>query len=105
MSNQIPFTKDELVIAIRNGNDLQDNSVVVTLDGKIQVVALDVAQQNPNQYAVRHETFNAGNDYVGLDASEDETHIDGTFENLVKAWNKHIRTGTTSVYANGFGEW
>ncbi|WML49140.1 hypothetical protein RCG23_03330 [Neobacillus sp. PS3-34] len=100
----ILFTKQDLITAIRNGDDSRENSVVVTLDGKIKVIPIEKAQENCDNYAVRHETFGAGNDYVGFEASRDMSHIDCTFDNLDKAWKTHVETGETSVYADGWYE-
>lgn len=100
--NDVPFTLQDVIECIRNGDDSLINSVVVTLDGEVQLITLNEAQQNADNYAVRHETFDAENDYVGIEASEDQEHVEGTYSRLVKAWHKHIKTGRTSVYADGF---
>lgn len=96
-----PFSRQDVEDAVRFGDDSQDNSVVVTLTGKIKVVTLDEAQRHPEKYAVRHETFDAGNDYIGPDASNHKKHIDSIYENLLNGWAKHLHTGSTSVYVDG----
>lgn len=97
--SDISFTKQELIDVIASADDSIDSSVVVTKDGQVLVVSLDEAQANPENYAVRHETFDAGNDFLGSNASEDPVHIERTFSSLVDAWEKHKATGQSSVYA------
>ncbi|SEO90698.1 hypothetical protein SAMN04487895_11471 [Paenibacillus sophorae] len=97
----IPFTKQDIVDAVSQGDDSFDNSVVLTLDGKVLVVTLDEAQTNPDNYAVRHETFDSGDDYIGLEASKDEKLIELIYNNLCIGWEKHKKLGRTSVSADG----
>jgi hypothetical protein len=45
-------------------------------------------QEDKPEMQLRYETFEAGNEYVGPDAAEDEGWVNELFEALVKDWPK-----------------
>jgi hypothetical protein len=49
---------------------------------------------------VRHETFSAGNDYGGLEASKDDSHINGLSLSFMEGWLLHLGTGETQEYSD-----
>lgn len=45
-------------------------------------------QESESEMQLRYETFQAGNEYVGLEAAEDEAWVRQLFDALVKEWPK-----------------
>ena len=46
-------------------------------------------QQNTPSMAMRYETFQRGNDYVGVDASKANNHVSRLLNDLVDEWGKY----------------
>ncbi len=92
-------TKQDLVQVIRSGSDNYHNSLVITASGKFQLINRDETDvfYNP-QVAVRHETFDAGNDYIGISASEDASFIDSTYRAMLSGWNEHLESKALGIY-------
>ena len=65
-------TKEEMAEVIRNGDDRQDNILVVDENGYINLV-----QSNQMLYPVRSEIWKKGNKYVGKYSSME--HLDETY--------------------------
>lgn len=91
---------DELRDAIRNGNDLVNNVLVLTIDGHFRLrgnLPLPTDAETPDT-AVRHETFAAGGDYVGAQAAEDLEFLKDTYLAMLDSWLIHLETGETCLY-------
>lgn len=82
------FTMDELRKVLLNGNDNYNNSLIVDFDGFLHVVPFKEALERG--YAVRYETFGAGNGYVGRESSLN--HIEDTYLALLSAWSIHLHS-------------
>ncbi|MEX3711209.1 hypothetical protein ABFV99_02270 [Cytobacillus horneckiae] len=80
------FTEDDLKKVLLAGNDNYNNSLVVDFDGFLHLVPFK--QGIDGAYAVRFETFGAGNGYVGSENSLN--HIDETYLSLLEAWEIHL---------------
>jgi biopolymer transport protein ExbD len=78
------FTIDELKEMIANGDDKHFNQIRVTKDGKIYLSQDVVATQALDNIMFRFETFDAGNDYVGVRASEDSEFINRLYRTIMK---------------------
>lgn len=87
------FTEEHLREVILNGNDSVNNSLVVDFDGYLHLVPFKNAIDN--LYAVRFETFVAGNGYVGNRTSHE--HLEGTYLSLLDGWSTHL-IGHDTVY-------
>lgn len=88
------FTKDELRNVLLNGDDNNNNVLVVNLQGYFKLINR-AELTYIRKYPVRFETFGRGNHYVGYKLEED-------FINLVyciclEAWLMHLKTGR-SIY-------
>lgn len=79
------FSIQEVDKLLRNGDDNRHNSLVVDYDGNVHLVEQSNAMGG---YAVRFETFEAGNGYVGSKSSLN--HIDGTYQALLEGWVEHL---------------
>lgn len=82
------FTYEEMRDAMRNADDSHPNKLVIDEDGRVKVI------DNPRMgklYPVSHETFGAGNCYVGEFSS-----LLTLYEHYVtslKCWQLYLRTG------------
>lgn len=88
------FTKDELRNVLLNGDDNNNNVLVVDLQGYFKLINRRELTFF-RKYPVRFETFSSGNQYVGHKLEED-------FINLIyciclEAWLMHLKTGR-SIY-------
>ncbi|WP_127550596.1 protein kinase [Paenibacillus amylolyticus] len=88
MSVKAFFTKEELARVLKEGNDERNNSLIVDWEGNIQLVPFT---NDSKTYAVRFETFVAGNGYVG--ARSKLNHLDGTYQALLEGWVSYLQYG------------
>lgn len=84
------FTKEEVAEVLKKGNDEVSNSLVVDYDGNVHLIPFGYGSHT-NGYAVRFETFQAGNGYVGPKSKLN--HLNGTYQTLMEAWVTHLNTG------------
>ncbi len=91
------FTYTEFENAIANANDAYNNSLQVNFDGEILVRQLkdNEAPNSLYDFAVREETFMAGNGYAGHN-NMDEFYED-LYHSLLDGWLWHLLTGR-SIY-------
>ena len=95
-------SKEQLVATIRNGDDTQDNVLVLNANGSFelrQVPAWNPLSNDPS-YIVRHETCIQGNDYVGPEASEDEALINEHYVDSLARWLAHLQSHRTQDYSD-----
>lgn len=92
------FTEDDLKRELLSGNDEINNSLIVDTDGFLHLVPFNQAKKGP--YAVRFETFIAGNGYVGSESSLN--HLEGTYLALLEAWSIHL-VSHDKVYRDYYG--
>ncbi len=96
------FTQQELEAVIASGNDELYNTLILTLDGHFRLIhPSERTEFSP--IAVRHETFCAGNGYVGTKAAVDDRFIRETYFSTLESWIEHLRTGELDIY-NDFYE-
>ncbi len=89
------FTYSDVERVIRSGNDDVDNSLIIDFEGIPRLVQLDDINDGRGNYAVRFETFCAGNGNVGRDTSGN--HINDTYIGLLEGWRTHLKCGK-SIY-------
>ena len=75
------------------GDDNYDNSLVIDFDGYLHLIPFRHAKEG--SYAVRFETFLAGNGYVG--SEESIYDIEDTYLSLLEGWLSHL-IGHDSIY-------
>jgi hypothetical protein len=89
---QMVFTKSDVEEVLRNGNDEIHNVLVVDWDGYVHLLPF---HQGKEGYAVRIESFQAGNGYVGPKSRLN--HLNNTYLTLLEGWLTHLKTHD-SVY-------
>jgi len=95
-------SKEQLRAVIASGDDEQTNSLILNLQGQFefrQRPPFDINKNDPT-VVIRHETFAAGNEYVGIEAAQDEAHIDELFTSSLEGWLAHLQTGNTQEYSD-----
>ncbi len=97
------FSREELERAIREGDDRRNNSLVLDLEGYFRLLSFEEAMRRLSPIAVRHETFIAGNDYVGREAVKDKEFIEETFLAMLGGWIRHLESGELGVYVDYVG--
>ena len=70
---------------IAEGDEKHNNQIRVTKDGMVYLSQDIVAAEQMDDIAFRFETFDAGNDYVGKTASEDDNLVKPIFNALNKS--------------------
>lgn len=80
------FTKEQLNEVLLSGDDNRHNVLVIDFNGFVNLVPLHEADEE--MYAVRYESFVAGNGYVGNIWSEFE--LEDLYESLLQGWCKHL---------------
>jgi hypothetical protein len=85
------ITLEQLRQLIAEGDDKHDNQIRVTKDGMVYLSQDIVAAEQLEDIAFRFETFDAGNDYVGKAASEDDNLVIPIFNALKGNWEKGCR--------------
>lgn len=94
--------EQELKSVLRNGDDSETSTLILSLDGRFELlprVHINVVG-NPS-WAVRYETFDGGNDYVGPDAADDEDHVSQVYVAMLGGWVDHVLSGRLNVYVDG----
>jgi hypothetical protein len=90
------ITMDDLKQVLLKGDDQFNNSLIIDFDGYLHLLPFDQAKNSA--YAVRFETFVAGNGYVGSEKSiEDIEDIEDTYLSLLEGWVSHL-VGHDTVY-------
>lgn len=103
---QFPITptKDQLISTIRGGDDRIGNALILNINGLFELRdrdTIDIMIKDPTIVG-REETFAAGNDYVGLGASNDIDFIDSTYEKFIDIWTTHVKSGETNMFLGDF---
>lgn len=80
------ITKDQLKTTLIQGDDSVHNSLIIDFDGFLHLLPFEQAKNCP--YAVRYESFQAGNGYVGSDSGM--SHLDRTYLALLQGWSDHL---------------
>lgn len=97
------FTREQLRNVLINGNNSHSNLLVIDYDGNPKLVPLiNRSAINVTEYPVCFESFQAGDGYVGSQASLN--HLDGTYLVLLEAWEIHINTGRSFYHNYVIGE-
>jgi hypothetical protein len=93
---------DHLMEVIAAGDDSYMNILVLNVEGTFelrQCPPFDISRNDPS-IVVRHETFVAGNGYVGPEATQLKQLIDDFYDSSLEAWIEHLRTGETQEFSD-----
>ena len=93
---------DQLRNVIAAGSDRTHNVLILNVDGRFEL------RQCPpfNQLAfdpsivVRHETYCAGNGYVGSEAAKDDSFLQDEFVASLDIWKEHLTNHETQEYSD-----
>lgn len=83
------FTKSEIEEAMKNADDRYHNQLVITEDGRAQVIH---DEGHGTLYPVRCESWDAGNNYVGKYSSL--STLDEDYIRCLQGWLAYLKTGT-----------
>ncbi|MCT2534660.1 hypothetical protein NC661_05615 [Aquibacillus koreensis] len=93
--------RQQLVNVISKGNDTIDNRLILKQNGDFELVPFQTSEDAHNfdllDFVTRWETFNAGNDYVGVYASKDNRLIDDILDWAEFAWKEYKQKGRTKI--------
>lgn len=90
------LTLEEVRDLIANADDQYDNQIRVKNNGEV-FISRTVGAENIADLRFRFETFDAGNNYVGINAANDSKYVEDTYTNLKKCWAEG-RTGYIDYY-------
>ncbi|CNK96636.1 MULTISPECIES: hypothetical protein [Yersinia] len=96
-------TEQELSGLIAVCDDKAGNHILwVSKAGDVEIALLinqgPIAfEESTPSMAMRYETFQQGNDYVGKDAAGDTTHVSRLFNDLINEWGKYSGKGVTYI--------
>lgn len=79
------LTIEELKDLIACADDSVDNQIRVTEEGEIYI-STTVGDKDIEGLRLRFETFEAGQGYVGKEASKDSRYLEGMYEDLKQYW-------------------
>lgn len=84
------FTKQEIESAMRNADDRVDNQLVIDENGYVKVIERD---EYSWLYPVRHESWVAGNMYVGKYSNL--ATLENNYISSLQGWLLYLKTGET----------
>lgn len=92
------FTREQVNRTLLLGDDNRHNQLVIDFDGYVHLIPHGETNET---YAVRYETFIAGNGYVG-EAWEGRS-LEDLYESLLQGWYTHLTKDETVYidYSNG----
>ncbi|MEN4168721.1 hypothetical protein [Serratia marcescens] len=96
-------TANELSELIAACDDNAGHHVLwVSKSGDVAITLLEnngpiVFEQNTPSMAMRYETFQQGNDYVGIEASQAQDHVSRLLKDLVDEWSKYSGQGVRYI--------
>lgn len=93
--NITSMTKKDFRKIIAAGDD---NQIRVKKDGTVFLSQDIVAADNLDEIDFRYEKFDAGNDYVGKDAAEDNDFIDKLYNSIIDNW----KSGCKQTYVDNW---
>ncbi|MFC5560225.1 hypothetical protein ACFPN4_14240 [Ureibacillus thermophilus] len=92
---------NQLKQVISSGDDRHNNRLILDLNGNFQLYHYDNEEDAEKFekliYVTRWETFDAGNDYVGIEASNDEKYLSSIMEWANQCWDEYQKTGRTKI--------
>lgn len=95
-------SKEQYIDVIKNGDDSIDKKVMLNVDGTFELIANEEFSFDL-EYVGRSETLDAGNDYVGINASQDVEYINRSYTMFLKAWLRYIKNNHNQQYLDVYG--
>lgn len=102
------LSKDQLIEVIKNGDDSRTNMLVVSNDGNISSFVYEDHPNNRDAFSygyavVNAESFQPYNDYIGVNAANDEEFVKNEYNRLNKAWHEYLKTGNAQRTSDIYG--
>ncbi len=92
---------EQLRETIAKGDDEKNNIPILNVYGKFELRQPPFNQDlNDPSIVVRHESTNAGNGYVGLEAAKDEELMLDLFVSSLEHWKNHLKYHITQEYSD-----
>lgn len=87
------FTRDELKQVLMHGDDTVHNSLYIDFNGYLKLKNINSQGDfiGYSEYAVRNESYDAFNGYVGKEFEDD--YINTLYLNLLEEWEIHLNSG------------
>lgn len=94
--------RQQLVEAIRRGDDSRNNSLILNHMGIFEVRPSPPFDHHFNDPSVicRHETSMRGNGYIGPGAISDNSYVNDVYQSSMEWWLVHLKSGTTQHYSD-----
>lgn len=80
------LTLEEFRKLIASADDSRDNQIRIKKDGTIYISQV-VGAVNIEDLHSRYETYDAGNDYVGPNAAQDEAYVKRLYDEIKRNWD------------------
>ena len=81
------LTLEEFQKLIASADDSRDNQIRITKDGRIYISEGVVGAEDIEDLHSRYETYEAGNDYVGPNAAQDEAYVKRLYDEIKRDWD------------------
>lgn len=81
------LTLKEFQKLIASADDSCDNQIRITKDGRIYISEEVVGAEDIEHLHSRYETYEAGNDYVGPNAAQDEAYVKRLYDEIKRNWD------------------
>jgi len=87
-----------------DGDDSVNNVLILKVNGQFELRQGPPFNQllNDPSVIVRHESFNAGNKYIGSEANADDKYIDDLFIDSLEYWKDHLKDGGNQNYSDTY---
>jgi hypothetical protein len=85
------FTKDEIEVVLRKGNDHKNNTLVIDGNGYPQLVEDNEKYYFIDQFPVRHESYCRYNNYTGKYSKLN--HLEDEYISSLQGWLMHLQSG------------
>jgi len=82
------MTVEDFRLIIKNGDDTHNNQVRVRKNGSVFLSQDTVGADNLDDIAFRLESFDAHDDYVGIEAAQDDIFITRMYVAIKENWEK-----------------
>ncbi|MEI6949932.1 hypothetical protein V9K67_22285 [Paraflavisolibacter sp. H34] len=97
-------SKEMMVQTITAGNDDTINSLILTVDGKFELIdfkSIDKLFCDPNIALILRPWLNLGG--VGISAAKNKILMGALYATMILFWRMHVQTGHTNMYVDSIG--
>ena len=94
---------NQMIQAVSRGNDFYNNALILNVNGEFELRReyFDGSVGNDPSIVARHDTFFAGNGYVGLKALQGgRDWLENLYRTSLKCWKDHLISHRTQEHVN-----